>query len=694
MSDKILDQLVERQAAAPASPKAYSLVPDQNWDGNDGSWSTFIIQVGTPPQYFRVLPSVNGRETWVPIPKDCQQGKSWCANARGVEPFRNPSTAVTLSTLDAGFTCSANKSPMCDNCVSTEGHCRTGPCAGVYCCGGNPGSCNSAGCNGVSGLCTAAYIGCNCLGDDYDVLTNELKSPGAANPAASLGFQFNQSTTWKSLGNHTLQSSGNMSSAGNGMFGTDIIAVGPNPDVKLAAGQVSTIAGIEAEPYYIGLLGLRPLNNSRFDAASPSFLTLLRSQNLIPSLSFGYAAGAAYRFQGILGSLVLGGFDRSRSGTNATFDISEDDSYSLRAQIQSITASNTLIGDTTLLSRNITAVIDSDLPYLYLPNIVCTKFEIAFGLSWDASRELYLVNDTVHSKLRTENPTLQFGLGQSASETVNITLPYLAFDLQVTRPIAENGTNYFPLRCSSNATQYVLGRAFLQEAYLFVDYEKTSFSISQAQFNNNSDIVTVNHAGNGSTLPVMPVDSTENSLTHGAIAGIAIGSSVAVVLLLSFLFFLFRRSHRRNQDSIRDRATISAPIPIDESKDPWPTSPTSSGNSVPPMTSSATSESPIRRLEERLLRLERANTTLLPEYTPMWTDEHRPIGEFPGESAPTQGQPAVVERTYQRPEQELPGSPAARELQEAHVSKRAQPRPVKHVFELAADNQRRTRGKR
>lgn len=84
-------------------------------------------------------------------------------------------------------------------------------------------------------------------------------------------------------------------------------------------------------------------------------------------------------------------------------------------------------------------------------------------------------------------------LGQTDILAVNISLPYQAFDLQVTQPITENGTNYFPLRCSSNMSQYVLGRAFLQETYLFVDYEKSTFSLSQAQFNKHSNVVTVNH---------------------------------------------------------------------------------------------------------------------------------------------------------------------------------------------------------
>lgn len=290
------NHLIERQAAPTGSTKAYSFVADQNWDGNDGSWSTFIIQVGTPPQYFRVLPSINGAGTWVPMPELCERGVSRCGNARGVEPFRNPSTAVTLSTLDAGYTCSANKSPMCKNCVSIEGHCTTGPCAGQFCCGDDPGTCDSAGCQGVSGLCTAAYIGCSCTGFDYDNAINNLKSPGAANPAAGMGFQSNQSSTWLALGEYSLQGHMDPSQLGSGFFGMDVVAAGPNPAVALRPGKRSIVAGlVNTDPYYLGLLGLLPSNSSRFNDSSPSFLTHLRSSNLIPSLSFGYTAGASYR---------------------------------------------------------------------------------------------------------------------------------------------------------------------------------------------------------------------------------------------------------------------------------------------------------------------------------------------------------------------------------------------------------------
>ena len=183
---------------------------------------------------------------------------------------------------------------MCVNCVSIEGHCTIGQCSGQYCCGGTSGECNSAGCNGVSGICTAAYIGCPCTGDDYDVASNNLKSPGAANPAAATGFQFNQSSTWSMIGNKTLDGQSQLSSPGTGLFGLDVVAAGPNPTASLAPGVSSIVAGIPTEPYYLGLLGLRPSTTSTLDNGRSSFLAQLRERGLIPSLSFGYTAGAAY----------------------------------------------------------------------------------------------------------------------------------------------------------------------------------------------------------------------------------------------------------------------------------------------------------------------------------------------------------------------------------------------------------------
>jgi hypothetical protein len=64
------------------------------------------------------------------------------------------------------------------------------------------------------------------------------------------------------------------------------------------------------------------------------------------------------------------------------------------------------------------------------------------------------------------NPSITFKLGYEiyGGQSINIVLPYAAFNLQASYPIYSNATNYFPIRRASNDTQYVIGRTFLQEA--------------------------------------------------------------------------------------------------------------------------------------------------------------------------------------------------------------------------------------
>jgi len=94
----------------------------------------------------------------------------------------------------------------------------------------------------------------------------------------------------------------------------------------------------------------------------------LKNQSLIPSLSFGYTAGAPYRQKKVPGSLILGGYDASRSTpNNMTFSFDEDDSRSLTVGLQSIEATNTFEGISSLLPVGILALIDSTVPEFWLP---------------------------------------------------------------------------------------------------------------------------------------------------------------------------------------------------------------------------------------------------------------------------------------------------------------------------------------
>ena len=95
--------LVKRQNST-AVPAPFSFAPAQTWDGNDGSWSTFIVRIGTPPQDFRVLPSTAGQETWVPYPEGCTvKDPSNCGSSRGVQPFNTEQGTGFLTNASSSW---------------------------------------------------------------------------------------------------------------------------------------------------------------------------------------------------------------------------------------------------------------------------------------------------------------------------------------------------------------------------------------------------------------------------------------------------------------------------------------------------------------------------------------------------------------------------------------------------------------
>ena len=167
--------------------------------GDDGSWSTFLINVGNPAQELQVLVSTQVSSTWVVEPGGC--------------------------TVD---------SP--NNCTDARG--------GAY--------------------------------------------------------DSTKSSTWNNKGLYPLAAETNLgnpysSSSQIGHFGYDTIGFPGQSGVANVSLDHQVIGGIKTNTYYLGNLGLSSQNIpfSQSDTSS-SFLSSLRNDNLIPSLSFGYTAGAAY----------------------------------------------------------------------------------------------------------------------------------------------------------------------------------------------------------------------------------------------------------------------------------------------------------------------------------------------------------------------------------------------------------------
>lgn len=372
----LLQKIAARDRHLPLSPRASLPAPivipaSQDFDGNDGPWSFFVIRVGTPAQDVKVLISTAGYQTWVVLPQGC----------------------------------TSSDPPTCG--VSRGGEFR--------------------------------------LNESSTWVTNNVTSKGIF----SLGLELN------------LGYSGN-----NGQYGYDTIALGWEGSGAPTLDQ-QIMAGIDTKQFYLGIFGLcpRPTNFTNFNNPIPSYLSNLRKKLLIPSISWGYTAGNQYRLNKVLGSLTLGGYDSSRFiPNNVSFAFNEIDIRDLTVVVKQVTMKTENISQ-VLLSTSIAAFVDSTLPYIYLPLDVCEKFEAAFGLTWNTEVQAYLVSDTLNNRLKAQNASVTFTLGTlMTADTVDISLPYAAFDLIADYPLMPNKTRYFPLVRAANDSQYTLGRTFLQEA--------------------------------------------------------------------------------------------------------------------------------------------------------------------------------------------------------------------------------------
>jgi hypothetical protein len=279
-----------------------------------------------------------------------------------------------------------------------------------------------------------------------------------------------------------------------------------------------------------------PANFTTLNQRYNSLLTNLKNQSSIPSLTWGYTAGMYNHDPKVFGSLTLGGYDASRFTENSlNFSMGVDISRDLLVAVQTITT-----GSTSLLSAPIFALIDSLVPHIWLPLSACQAFERAFGLTWNETAQLYLVNDTLHTALTKSNPTVRFTIAPDATggDSVAIDMPYGSFDLVASPPLVDSGTSrFFPLRRADNDTQYTLGRAFLQNAYVIANYEYFNFSVKAAQYPSTSvsqRIVTLPAKG------AVVAQMKSSGISTGAIVGIAIGAVVVIVIILAaILYFVF-----------------------------------------------------------------------------------------------------------------------------------------------------------
>lgn len=114
----------------------------------------------------------------------------------------------------------------------------------------------------------------------------------------SSGFQQNESSTWNLTGIYSLdlESTPLNYPDDRGYFGFDKVCLGFSQNNDAIEVDSSLAVGYSSTKYWVGMLGLNNAEtNLDSQAPIPSLIQVLNDTHKIPSLSYGYTAGAHYR---------------------------------------------------------------------------------------------------------------------------------------------------------------------------------------------------------------------------------------------------------------------------------------------------------------------------------------------------------------------------------------------------------------
>jgi hypothetical protein len=139
-----------------------------------------------------------------------------------------------------------------------------------------------------------------CITNITDPATGEITALNVLDRdcAFSRGWLYNSSNseTWHQKGFYQLWIEKNLGLVGNGLYGFDSVGLGI-PGEEGPRVQNTTVGTLITANFWLGHIGVhpKPTNFSAFENPIPSYMVTLFEQKSIPSLSFGYTAGAQYR---------------------------------------------------------------------------------------------------------------------------------------------------------------------------------------------------------------------------------------------------------------------------------------------------------------------------------------------------------------------------------------------------------------
>jgi len=259
----------------------------------------------------------------------------------------------------------------------------------------------------------------------------------------------------------------------------------------------------------VGILGLGPL--PRYDIppyfGRSDFLQQLKRGGQIGSRSFGLHMGSAALQQP--GSMVLGGYEQNRAlGSVGVFSLFSSEVFLVDVILGTQKGASPFknLSEVTSVYRgpgpddygqaaslevkrrggkagSALAVLNPASPYIYLPPGTCETAATYLPVVWDDRLGLYLwiTSDPQFARIVSSPGYMGFVLSDSTATNLTIKVPFPLLNLTLEAPLVDKPTQYFPCKpFSSPWGRWQLGRAFLQGAFMAVNFDNNLTFVSQA----------------------------------------------------------------------------------------------------------------------------------------------------------------------------------------------------------------------
>ncbi|KAG5985195.1 hypothetical protein E4U55_000440 [Claviceps digitariae] len=379
----------------------------------------------------------------------------------------------------------------------------------------------------------------------------------------------------------------------------DVVGEVPNCSLSLVDDQMMSYPGGQWYPLFAGCLSVgAPSMYQSYSQQDGSLINAtifpwyLYSQNAIASSSFGMHIGSALPSSRLSGSLNFGGFDKNRvtgdvltlnggpsqpvTLTDISIDVIKGQSPFHFSNKAGLLAS----GNSSIPKGGISVTIDGCSPYLTLPKSTCDSISLHLPVTYNVSLGLFLwkTDDPDFKRIMSSASALAFSfMGADSTKSITIKIPFQHLNLTLEPPLVDASTSYFP--CSTGGTgSYVLGRAFLQDAFVAGNWHKRTWWLAQApgpSIPNNPHLVAISPddifilgnsndwisswdrvwtslaASDDSIEPPPPSapttltgSSVQSGLSVGAKAGIGAGLGIVVLVLVGFVIVLCWRKRQ------------------------------------------------------------------------------------------------------------------------------------------------------